>query len=146
MLSLLTNFPSSIHYYFIFSFFLQMKNNTSNFWNVVENKIGLFIYERNALRCWLCRENFILYHFLNRFEARNSTANVVTVVEVIEEGEAAESRYPAMMLTAKLIDGYLSEIASMISSFNDFSVIHYTSFNDFRIQFCVFHRKNQSFK
>lgn len=109
----------------------------------MEKKIGLFIYERNALRCWLCRENFILSLFLNRFEARNSIAGVVTVAEVIEEGEAAESRSPAMMLAGKLIDGYLSQIASMISGFNDFSVIHYASFNDFRIQFCIFHRKNQ---
>jgi len=36
------------------------------------------------------------------------------VAEVIEEGEAAESRSPVMMLAAKLIGGYLSEIASMI--------------------------------
>lgn len=93
--------------------------------NALEKKIGLqleeatlddllvpsYSYLNETLYDVDCVER-ILSHFLNSFEARNSTAGVVTVAEVIEEGEAAESRSPAMMLVGKLIDGYLSEIAS----------------------------------
>lgn len=93
--------------------------------NALEKKIGLqleeatlddllvpsYSYLNETLYDVDCVER-ILSHFLNSFEARNSTAGVVTVGEVIEEGEASESRSPAMMLVGKLIDGYLSEIAS----------------------------------
>jgi len=48
------------------------------------------------------------------------SAGVVTVAEVIEEGEAAESRSPTMMLAEKLIDNYLSKIASMIFGHHGF--------------------------
>jgi len=93
--------------------------------NALETKIGLqleeatlddllvpsYSYLNETLYDVDCVER-ILSHFLHSFEARNSTAGVVTVAEVIEEGEATESRSPAMMLVGKLIDGYLSEIAS----------------------------------
>lgn len=93
--------------------------------NALEKKIGLqleeatlddllvpsYSYLNETLYDVDCVER-ILSHFLNSFEARNSTAGVVTVAEAIEEGDASESRSPAMMLVGKLIDGYLSEIAS----------------------------------
>ncbi|AET04912.2 hypothetical protein MTR_8g095510 [Medicago truncatula] len=106
MLPLLANFPSSIHYYFI----SKRRTTPAISETLWRRKLG--------------------YSYMNEtFEARNSIAGVVTVAEVIEEGEAAESRSPAMMLAGKLIDGYLSQIASMISGFNDFSdsVLHLSS-------------------
>ncbi|XP_058766255.1 BTB/POZ domain-containing protein At5g66560-like [Vicia villosa] len=90
--------------------------------NSLEKKIGLqleeatlddllvpsYSYLNETLYDVDCVER-ILSHFLNGFEARN--AAVETVAEVIEGGESA-ARTPAMMLVGKLIDGYLSEIAS----------------------------------
>ncbi|KAK7251143.1 hypothetical protein RIF29_34081 [Crotalaria pallida] len=46
----------------------------------------------------------ILSHFLNSLESRNSAAE--------EDGIDGAARSPALMLVGKLIDGYLSEIAS----------------------------------
>lgn len=90
--------------------------------NSLEKKIGLqleeatlddllvpsYSYLNETLYDVDCVER-ILSHFLNDFEARNVA--VETVAEVIEGGETA-ARTPAMMLVGKLIDGYLSEIAS----------------------------------
>ncbi|CAJ2635505.1 unnamed protein product [Trifolium pratense] len=91
--------------------------------NSLEKKIGLqleeatlddllvpsYSYLNETLYDVDCVER-ILSHFLNNFEARNATADDA-VVEVIERDDVA-TRSPAMMLVGKLIDGYLSEIAS----------------------------------
>jgi hypothetical protein len=91
--------------------------------NSLEKKIGLqleeatlddllvpsYSYLNETLYDVDCVER-ILSHFLNNFEARNAAADDA-VAEIIERDDAA-TRSPAMMLVGKLIDGYLSEIAS----------------------------------
>lgn len=52
----------------------------------------------------------ILSHFLDGLEARNAAAAAAELAAV--EGGDGATRSPALMLVGKLIDGYLSEIAS----------------------------------
>ncbi|XP_004509199.1 BTB/POZ domain-containing protein At5g66560 [Cicer arietinum] len=87
--------------------------------NVLEKKIGLqleeatlddllvpsYSYLNETLYDVDCVERILVY-FLNSFEARNAVADAT-----VEVSDAATSS-PAMMLVGKLIDGYLSEIAS----------------------------------